>query len=60
MIFTDGLAPLPENYSSFQLTEDELIFIFGEYQVAPGVAGSPSIAIPLSELTGILAPRFLP
>lgn len=50
----------PENYRSFVLTEDALILLFDEYQVAAGAAGPQSVSIPLTELQTILADAFRP
>jgi hypothetical protein len=55
-----GTAPVPENYQNWALTADSLNIYFDEYQVAPGAAGPQVVAIPLSELTDVLLPQYLP
>ncbi|MBL8146736.1 MAG: DUF3298 domain-containing protein [Anaerolineae bacterium] len=59
-MLAEGTAPVPENYQNWALTADSLNLYFNEYQVAPGVAGAPSISIPLTELADVLQPQFLP
>jgi hypothetical protein len=54
----EGTDEFPAEYLNFVLTEDELIFIFPPYQVAPYVAGTRMAHIPLSELESILAEPF--
>jgi hypothetical protein len=55
-----GTEPLPENYDNWALTTDSLNLYFDEYQVAAGAAGPIMIAIPLSELSDVLQPQYLP
>lgn len=57
----DGTDPTePENYAIWGLSEDSFIIYFSAYQVAPYVAGQPTIEIPLSELSDVLEPAFVP
>lgn len=55
-----GLEPVPENYQNWALTETSLNLYFNKYQVAPGAAGAPVIAIPLSDLSDVLQTKYLP
>ena len=55
-----GTAPVPENYASWVLAEDALIFFFPPYQVAAYAAGPQTVTIPLSDLTFVLALEFTP
>lgn len=55
-----GTEPTAENYQSWALTKDSLNLYFNEYQVAPGAAGPQMVSIPLSELTDVLQPQYLP
>ncbi len=48
------------NFRSWALTNDEMIFFFDEYQVAPGAAGPQELHIPLSELSTLLQPMYIP
>ncbi len=59
-MMTPGLEPVPANYKNWALTADSLNLYFDEYQVAPGAAGAPMVAIPLSELSDVLQPQYLP
>ncbi len=55
-----GAGEDPNNFRSFALTQDELIFFFDEYQVAPGAAGPQELHIPLAELTDLIQPMYVP
>ena len=55
-----GTAPLPENYQSFVLTSDALVFFFPPYQLAAYAAGPQTISLPLSQIAGVLAPAYIP
>lgn len=55
----EGTAPTLENYQSFVLTPDSLIFYFPPYQVAPYAAGKQTVTIPLDELAGVSIAPFL-
>jgi hypothetical protein len=51
-----------ESVSSSQwyyLTDTSLVIVFERYTIAPGAAGEPEFAIPLSELSDILIPELL-
>lgn len=54
--FFEGTEPTYDNYSRFALTREGVIFTFEKYQIFPGVAGSPSVTIPYSELVGTIDP----
>jgi peptidoglycan-N-acetylglucosamine deacetylase len=51
-LFLEGLDPKEENYSTFALTSDSLIFYFNEYQIAPYYAGSFELKVPY-EILGL-------
>lgn len=55
-----GAGEDANNFRSFALTNDELIFFFDEYQVAPGAAGPQELHIPLAELTDLIQPMYIP
>jgi len=38
-MINSGTAPTPDNYSMWYLTDKTITFIFGQYQVGPGVLG---------------------
>lgn len=42
--FEEGASPDPENFSSFVVSEDEVTFIFQQYQVAPYALGVQEIS----------------
>jgi hypothetical protein len=48
------------NYQDFVLTEESIIFYFEPYVVAAYAAGTQQVEIPLSDLSAILNPDFLP
>lgn len=48
--FRQGYAPIIENYKYWALTDDGLIIIFPEYQVAPYAAGTLDILIPYGDI----------
>jgi hypothetical protein len=52
----DGTRPKEANYSGWALTPDGLEITFGQYQVAPYVAGMPVVVIGWSRLAGVLDP----
>ena len=45
---------------NFLLGKQGLILQYGEYEVAPYVAGLPRLVIPFEQLRGILKPEYLP
>jgi hypothetical protein len=54
----EGASAKPENYKSFNLTGQDLVVIFQDYQVAPHVAGPQEVKIPLQSLKNILNHGF--
>jgi hypothetical protein len=42
----DGAGPTAENYSVFLINEDNLVFYFQQYQVAPGAYGNFEVTMP--------------
>jgi len=53
-----GAGPAPENYARFVLSENEIVFFFDPYQVAPYSEGPQEAKIPYSALKGLLQPSF--
>jgi hypothetical protein len=54
VFFPEGADSNPENFSTFLIEEDGIRFIFGQYQVAPYVAGEQEVLIPYGELKAYL------
>ena len=50
----DGLDP--SHYQNFALTDDELIFFFGQDELLPSAAGATSVRVPRSAVASMLAP----
>jgi hypothetical protein len=55
-----GAGPAESNFKVFTLTDTELVLHFQTYQVAAGAAGSQQVVIPLTSLSSLLQPGFLP
>jgi hypothetical protein len=53
-----GTGTNPDNYKSWALTPNSLIFFFDPYQVAPYAAGPQKVEIPFATLHTSLAPAF--
>lgn len=53
-MFEDGIAPTYENYSNFVLLKNDIVIIFGQYQIAPYAAGMFGVRIPYKELDAYL------
>lgn len=53
-----GTAPLPENYATWVLTPDALVFYFPPYQVAAYALGPQTVSIPLADLANVLNPEY--
>ncbi|UOQ48770.1 polysaccharide deacetylase family protein [Gracilibacillus caseinilyticus] len=45
-------------FSNMYIEEDQLVFIFNEYQVTAGAAGRPVIRIPLNDIKGIISKEW--
>ncbi|MDD3520749.1 MAG: RsiV family protein, partial [Actinomycetota bacterium] len=54
-MFEEGTAPVYENYSNFVLLQNDIVIIFGQYQIAPYAAGMFGVRIPYEELSSYLA-----
>lgn len=50
----DGAGPEKANYDTFYLTDEEMVFVFGAYQVAPYAAGPQEIGFSYDELAQYL------
>ncbi|NDJ79063.1 MAG: DUF3298 and DUF4163 domain-containing protein [Chloroflexi bacterium] len=55
-----GAGPDPWNFRSWTITPAGITFYFDPYQVAPYAMGPQQVTIPLSQLSGWLAPPFGP
>lgn len=55
-----GTGEIADNYRSFALTNEAVIFFFDEYQVAAGAAGPQTLSIPIAEIQDLLQPPFQP
>ena len=53
-IFEEGTEPVYENYSNFVLLQNDIVVIFGQYQIAPYAAGMFGVRIPYEELAPYL------
>lgn len=56
-MFSPGVAPKPDNYKLFYLKPGKLVIYFDVYQVASYADGPQEVAVPLSELAGMLRPE---
>jgi hypothetical protein len=54
--FAEGTAANPDNFQSFVIDGDELVFLIPPYQVAAYAAGAFEVHIPLSQLSAVLKP----
>ena len=57
MIWDEGLLPTGENFNNMLVTQPGLLIIFDQYQVAAGVAGTPTVIIPWVEIAAIINPQ---
>jgi hypothetical protein len=53
----EGLRPKADNFKSWVVTRDGLVFIFEEYQVVAYADGEPKVLIPFDRLSDIIDPR---
>lgn len=53
-----GTTATMTNFSTWYLTDANIIFIFGQYQVGPYVIGMPEFTIAKSALSDIISPKF--
>lgn len=56
-LFARGAEPKRENYTSWVVTRDGLVFIFEEYQVMSYADGEPKVLIPFDTLQESIDPR---
>lgn len=54
--FSGGADPLPENFQRWNLSNEGLIVVFDEYQVAPYAAGPQVVTIPFAALQSVANP----
>ena len=57
MIWDEGLLPIAENFNNILVTQSGLLVVFDQYQVAAGVAGTPTVIIPWVEIAAIINPQ---
>lgn len=56
----DGTDPTNlNNYATWAITSDGLLFYFGDYHVAPYAAGPQTVVIPFADLSGMLESDFV-
>lgn len=53
-----GTGTNPDNYQTFVLTEDGILFVFPPYQLAAYAAGSFEVLVSYDDLADVLAPDF--
>ncbi len=53
-----GTEATTTNFSTWYLTDQNIIFIFGQYQVGPYVIGMPEFAIAKSDLSDIISKKY--
>jgi hypothetical protein len=49
-MFNDGTSPNKDNWSSFYFKGENLVIIFGQYQIGPYVIGINELEVPLNSL----------
>ena len=57
MVWDEGLLPTGENFNNILVTQPGLLIIFDQYQVAAGIAGTPTVIIPWVEIAAIINPQ---
>jgi hypothetical protein len=55
-----GTVPSEANFATFAISGNSLLIFFPPYRVAPSAAGPITLSIPLSKLTSVLKPQYLP
>ncbi|HYC34318.1 MAG TPA: DUF3298 domain-containing protein, partial [Candidatus Paceibacterota bacterium] len=55
----DGLRPIAENFSAWEITPAGFRLTFGDYQIGPYTAGRPEITIAWKELSQVLKSEFI-
>lgn len=53
-----GTEPKQENFSSWYLTQANIIFIFGQYSVGPYSFGIQEFSIPKTSISNLISPKF--
>lgn len=56
-LFAEGFSPKPENFHSWNISEQGLAISFDPYQVAPYAAGPQLVVIPYAALKDVLDPN---
>ncbi len=56
-LFAEGLAADAVNFRHLAVTAKGLVLRFDQYQVAPGVAGTPWVDLPWSSVAGLVDPE---
>jgi len=57
MVWDEGLIPNAENFDNMLVTQPGLLIVFDQYQVAAGVAGTPTVIIPWIDIAAIIDPQ---
>ncbi len=55
--FSQGADPTADNYRNWNVTSDDLLITFDEYQVAPYAAGPQTVVVPYSTLQALMDPH---
>lgn len=55
----EGAGPDPQNFQSFNITDNSLVFHFDPYAVAPYAAGPQHIEVEFSEIYAALQPQWI-
>jgi hypothetical protein len=56
LVFPEGAEPTPDNYHSWNITQDGLRINFDDYQVTPHAVGPQQVVVPYSELKSLIRP----
>ena len=57
-MITAGTEPTKDNFSTWYLTDSQVVFVFGQYQVGPYVLGIIKLPLAKETIADILSPAF--
>lgn len=57
-VLKEGTAPIGENLSVWYLQGDDVVFVFGQYQIGAYALGIQEVPIPREKLTEVLTEKF--
>lgn len=57
-VLKDGTAPVGENLAVWYVRGDDVIFVFGQYQIGPYVLGIQEVPIPREKLQSVLINNY--